>query len=68
VFYDVWDVTFQELIPMNTIDLLTRLKAANHAASDYRAAQLLGVKPQTVYRWVKGKHGALMIFINHREL
>jgi hypothetical protein len=40
---------------MNTKELLTALKAANGGASDYRAAQLLEVKPQTVYRWVKGE-------------
>ena len=39
---------------MNTQMLLTELEAAHDGASGYRIAQLLGVKPQTVYRW---KHG-----------
>ena len=40
---------------MNTIDLLTRLKAANGGASDYRIAKLLGIQPQTVYHWKAGR-------------
>ncbi|WP_163557140.1 helix-turn-helix domain-containing protein [Halomonas sp. NO4] len=40
---------------MNTLELLTRLKAAHGGASDYRIAQILGVKHQTVYRWKNGQ-------------
>ena len=40
---------------MNTLELLTQLKATNGAASDYRVAQLLGVKPQTISNWKSGR-------------
>lgn len=42
---------------MNTIDLLTRLKAANDGASDYAIAKKLGIQPQTVYHWRSGRFG-----------
>lgn len=40
---------------MNTIELLTRLKAAHNGASDYRMAKILGVSHQTVYHWKAGR-------------
>ncbi|MCK2046987.1 helix-turn-helix domain-containing protein [Chromohalobacter moromii] len=40
---------------MTTMELLERLKTANGAASDYRIAKILGVKPQTVSHWKNGR-------------
>lgn len=40
---------------MDTKQLLDRLKAANGGASEYRVAQLLGVRSQTVYKWKNGQ-------------
>lgn len=42
---------------MTTLDLLTKLKAAHGGASDYRVAQILGIRSQTVYQWKSGKQG-----------
>lgn len=40
-----------------TLDFLERLKAKYDGASDYRAAQLLGVTKSAVYSWRhRGKH------------
>lgn len=36
---------------MTTLELLDELKSLNNNASDYRAAQIIGVKPQTVSKW-----------------
>ena len=41
---------------MNTIELLTALKAANDGASDYAIAKKLGIQPQTVYHWKAGRY------------
>lgn len=40
---------------MTTMELIERLKAAHGGASDYRIAQILAVKPQTVSNWKKGR-------------
>ncbi|MCK0745029.1 hypothetical protein [Chromohalobacter nigrandesensis] len=40
---------------MTTMELLERLKTANDGASDYRIAQILAVKPQTVSHWKNGR-------------
>lgn len=40
---------------MNTLDLLTALKAAHGAASDYRIAKILGIKQQTISNWKSGR-------------
>lgn len=42
---------------MNTIELLTALKAANDGASDYAIAKKLGIQPQTIYHWRAGRFG-----------
>lgn len=36
---------------MTTIEMVDELKSLNGNASDYRIAQILGVKPQTVSSW-----------------
>jgi plasmid maintenance system antidote protein VapI len=38
-----------------TIDFLDRLKAANDGCSDYRVAQILGLKTQAISSWRKGR-------------
>lgn len=43
---------------MNTIELLTRLKAHYDGASSYAIAKKLDVKPQTVYHW-ESKRGTM---------
>lgn len=40
---------------MFTQELLTDLKKAHGNATEYRIAQLLGVRSQTVYKWKHGK-------------
>ncbi|NIC03985.1 helix-turn-helix domain-containing protein [Billgrantia bachuensis] len=42
---------------MNTIELLTKLRAHYGGASDYRVAKELGIQPQTVYHWKSGRSG-----------
>lgn len=41
---------------MNTIELLTLLKAHYDGASDYAIAKKLGIQPQTVYHWKAGRY------------
>ncbi len=39
---------------MNTLDLLTAYKSHHGGISDYKAAQLLEIRSQTVYAWKSG--------------